>query len=383
MIHHFFPAQNLNEDLNKINHWAFQWKMSFNPDPSKQAQEVIFSCKLQKSIYPPLHFNNIAVTQSTTQKHLGILLDVQLDFQGHLKNIYSKVNKTIGLLRKLHNTLPRLPLLTIYKSFIRPHLDYSDIIYVQAYTALFHQKIESVQYNSALAITGAIRGTSKEKIYHELGLESLEKRRWYRKLRCFYKIFRSQSPQYLFNIIPTSVRPYNTRNTNNIPQFKVKHIFFKNSFLPSVVIEWNKLDLNIRNSENLFIFKKKLLEFIHPSGSSVFKCHNPKGIKLLTRLRLGLSHLRKHKFKHGFLDSLNPICSCDQNIETSTHFLFHCSNCSNERLTFLNIIRNIDSNILSKNDLKVTETLLYGDSSCDDTKKHSYHECHHGIPIHF
>ena len=142
-------AQNLNEDLNKINHWAFQWKMSFNPDSSKQAQEVIFSRKLQISIYPPLHFNNIAVTQSVTQKHLGILLDVQLDFQGHLKNIYSKVNKTIGLLRKLHNTLPRLPLLTIYKSFIRPHLDYGDIMYDQAYTALFHQKIESVQYNSA------------------------------------------------------------------------------------------------------------------------------------------------------------------------------------------------------------------------------------------
>ena len=199
-------------------------------------------------------------------------------------------------------------------------------------------------------------------------MESLGKRRWHRKLCCFYKIFRSQSPQYLFNIIPTSVRPYNTRNANNIPQFKVKHIFFKNSFFPSVVIEWNKLDLNIRNSENVFIFKKKLLKFIRPSGNSVFKCHNPKGIKILTRLRLGLSHLREHKFKHGFLDSLNPICSCGQNIETSTHFLLHCSNYSNERLTFLNITRNIDSNILSKNDLKVTETLLYGDSSYDDTK---------------
>ena len=128
-------AQNLNEHLNKINHWAFQWKTSFNPDPSKQAQEVIFSRKLQKLIYPPLHFNNIAVTQSATQKHLGILLDDQLDFQGHLKNIYRKVNKTIGLLCKLHNTLPRLPLLTIHKSFIRPHLGYGDIIYDQAYTA--------------------------------------------------------------------------------------------------------------------------------------------------------------------------------------------------------------------------------------------------------
>ena len=83
----------------------------------------------------------------------------------------------MGLLCKLHNTLPILPLLTIYKSFIRPHLDYSDVISDQAYTASFHQKIESVQYNSALAITGLIRGTSKEKLYHELGWESLEKKK--------------------------------------------------------------------------------------------------------------------------------------------------------------------------------------------------------------
>ena len=135
MINHFLSAQNLNEDLNKINHWAFQWKMGFNPDASKQPQEVIFSRKLRKSVFPPLHFNNIAVTQSATQKHLGMLLDDKLDFQGHLKNIYSKVNKTMGLLRKLHNTLPRLPLLRIYKSFMRPHLDYGDVIYDQAYKA--------------------------------------------------------------------------------------------------------------------------------------------------------------------------------------------------------------------------------------------------------
>ena len=200
--------------------------MNFNPDPTKQAQEVIFSRKLQKLIYPPLHFNNIAVTQSTAQKHIGMILDVKLDFQGHLKNIYSKVNKTIGLLRKLHNTLPRLPLLTIYKSFIRPHLDYVEIIYDQAYTASFHQKIESVQYNSALAITGAIRGTSKEKLYDELVWKPLEKRSWYRKLYCFFKILKNQSSKYVFNIIPISVRPCNTRNANNIPQFKIKHNFF-------------------------------------------------------------------------------------------------------------------------------------------------------------
>ena len=99
-----------------------------------------------------------------------MFLDTKLD----LKSTFNKVNKTIGLLRKLHNTLPRLPLLTIYKSFIRPHLDYGDIIYDQAYNVSFHQKLKSIQYNSAL--TGSIRGTSTEKLCNELGLETLEKK---------------------------------------------------------------------------------------------------------------------------------------------------------------------------------------------------------------
>ena len=122
---------------------------------------------------------------------------------------------------------------TIYKSFVRPHLNYGDIIYDQAYTASFHQKIVSVQYNSALAITCAIRGTSKEKLYQKLGLETLEKRRMYKTLCCLFKIFRSHSSKYPFNIISTSVGPSKTRNANNIPQSKVKYNFFPKFFFPS------------------------------------------------------------------------------------------------------------------------------------------------------
>ena len=86
----------------------------------------------------------------------------------------NKVNKTVGLLGKLLNILPREPLLTIYKLFVRPHLDYSEVIYDQHYNNSFHQKLESVQYNAVLAITGAIKGFSREQLYQELGLESLK-----------------------------------------------------------------------------------------------------------------------------------------------------------------------------------------------------------------
>ena len=171
---------------------------------------------------------------------------------------------------------------------------------------------------------------------------------------------------------------YNTRNTNNIPQFKVKHNFFRNSFFPSAVIEWNKLDLNIRNSESLNVFKNSLLKFIRPSGNSVFNCHNPRGVNLLTKLRLGLSHLREHKLKHGFQDSLNPICSCGNDIKTSAPFLLHCPHYSNDGSTFLNTIRNINRNIFYQNDLQITEIHLYCDSSLDN--KNNTLICHDRFP---
>ena len=121
--------------------------------------------------------------------------------------------------------------------------------------AHFIKTSEKIQYNSALAITGAIRGTSKEKLYQELRLECLENRQWYRKLCYFYKIFNKQSPTYLLNVIPVSSISYLTRYIENVPSFKVRHDFLKKSFFPSTAIEWNKIDKNIRKSESLNIFK--------------------------------------------------------------------------------------------------------------------------------
>ena len=133
--------------------------------------------------------------------------------------VFRKISKTIGLLRKLHNFLPRVALITIYKAFIRPLPDYGDILYDQAYNMYFHQKLEFIQYNACLAITGAIRGTSKENLYREIGLESLQLSRWYRKLGMLYKIFKSRSPQYLFRLIPEKTLSYVRRNAEKIPLF--------------------------------------------------------------------------------------------------------------------------------------------------------------------
>ena len=234
--------------------------MSFNPDPKKQVQEVIFSWKSKAISHPPLVLNNNNVIQTISQKHLGIILDTRLSFEKHLETV---------LIHKLQNLLPRTALITLYKAFVRPHLDYGDIIYGQAHNASFYQKLESVQYNACLAINGAICGLSREKIYQQLGFESLQQRRWHRKLCSFYKVFKNKSPRYLFNMIPIRNPVYSTRNHINIPLFKSNDNVFKNSFFPSTIIEWNNLDPNLRNSDTYATFKNAILKFIRPSPSSV------------------------------------------------------------------------------------------------------------------
>ena len=109
------------------------------------------------------------VSQASLEKHLGLTLDNKLTFDEHLTIVSNKIRKTIGLLRKLQNILPRPARLTIHKCFIRPHLEYGDIIYDQAYNLSFYQKLESSQYNAALALTGEIRDSSRGKLYQEQG----------------------------------------------------------------------------------------------------------------------------------------------------------------------------------------------------------------------
>ena len=132
------------------------------------------------------------------------------------------------------------------------------------------------------------------------------------------------------------------------------------TFFPSTITEWNKLDLSIRNSACLNVFKCRLLQFVRPLENSVFTCHNPIGIKYLTRLRLGFSHLRYHKFKHGFLDAFDPLCSCSTAIKTTVRYFLHCPNFSTARNTFLNEIAIVDRSIIDQDEIKIIQTFLYG-----------------------
>ena len=187
--------------------------MNFNPDPSKQAQQLLFSRKTSSKPYPSLNFNDNPVHQVQLQKHLGLFLEPKLSFDEHILCILIKTRKITGLIKMLQPIIPRTALLTFYKSFLRPNLDYGYVIYDRAFNESFQSKLESVRYNVALAITRAIKGSSREKLYQD--------------------------------IIPKVLSTRTNRNHNNIPLSNVKHEYFRNSFFPPTVIEGNKLDNNI------------------------------------------------------------------------------------------------------------------------------------------
>ena len=150
--------------------------------------------------------------------------------------------------------MPQKPLVTIYKAFLRTLIDYGDIIYEQPQNDSFSEKLESMQYKATLAITCAIQGTSRDKIYQELGLESLKSRRWYKRLSLMFKIMKEESPNDLIDLIPKCEQTIRTRN-NHVPVYHCRTESFMHSFFPSTLKDWFSLDDSIRNCDNFDIQK--------------------------------------------------------------------------------------------------------------------------------
>ena len=240
------------------------------------------------------------------------------------------------------------------------------MIYDQPSNASFSKKIESGQYNAALAITGAVKGSSGEKFYQELGLEYLYRRRWARRLCLLYKVFSTGQPSYIYDLLPP-LRS-SRRHVNSFNLVTCKSEYFKNSLIPNSIYEWNKLDPDILSSASYNLFRNTLLKFIRSAQRKTFNINDSVEVKLLTRLRLGFSHLREHKFRHGFRGILNPVCSCSIEAETTEHYFLRCHFYNENRSALMNELNEIDSPFSTLNENKLIDLLLYGYDKFDDKK---------------
>ena len=195
-------ASDMNHDLGLITSWANKWRMSSNPDPNKQAVEFKFSRKNTKAKHPVLLSNKTPVSTVLQYKYLGMILDTKLSFSAHIQAAIAKSRKAIGMLKFISKHLSRSTIDKLLKLYVRPHLDYGDVIQhiLQDDDACLGnypmEKLKFVQYSAALAVSGTWRGTSKERLYEELGWESLSARRWYRCLVLLYKFINSTTHDY-------------------------------------------------------------------------------------------------------------------------------------------------------------------------------------------
>ena len=184
-----------------------------------------------------------------------------------------------------------------------------------------------------------------------------------------YKLFKENKPVDLFNIILTKFSNHNPRNGDKITLFHTKHNFFKNRFFHPLLLNGTSYTLIFEVLLVFSVFKKNLLKVIRPFPNNVFNCQNYKRIKYLTRLCLGLIHLRELNFEHSFQNTLNPFCPCSLDVETNTRFFLYFPLFSNQRCILLRTVNDVDSYLTNTNDSILTHIFLFGKASFDMSAK--------------
>ena len=209
-------AELINTDMGKISTWAGKWLVKFNPGKN---ESFVVSLKTDKPVHPPLFMLNEQIKEVQCHKHLGIYLSTDCSWHKHIEYIKEKAWARINVMRKFKYTLDRKSLETIYITFIRPILEYADIIWDNC-TQQEKNDLEKIQLEAARIATGATKLVSIENLYDETGWEKLETRRKNHKLTLFYKMFNNISPTYLSSLVPQlvqNVSNYNLRNADDIP----------------------------------------------------------------------------------------------------------------------------------------------------------------------
>ena len=293
-----------------------------------------------------------------------MILGSALNFHSHVKEKIVNARRGIGVIRYLSKYVSRDVLDQMYKLYVRPHLDYGDIIYHKVDPELslnFTKRLEDTQYSAALAVSGAWRGTSKCKLYEELGWENLYHSRWHRRLTHFFKPRQSGSPLYLYNLIPPEREVnYNLRRIHVFDQRVERTNRYANTYFQNCPKEWNQLDVTLQSSQTISEFKRRLIQLVRPPKRSMFNIRDLDGVKLLTRLRVEFSDLRSHRFRHNF-HCLDPSCLCKTGIEDNEHFLLHCPRFTSQRKGLLDLVSGLTGiEVMHLSSKELCRLLLYG-----------------------
>ena len=345
-------ADLMDTDLDKIHTWAETWLVKFNPH---KTEELVISRKTAPVDHPAVTINNVEVKRVDSHKHLGVIFNNKCTWNQHIEEITSKARKRIHLLQLLKYQLDRRSLQIMYFSYVRPILEYADIIWDNCYD-YEKESLEKIQIEAGRVVSGATKSCSRAKILFELGWDTLEKRRYIHRMVTFFKMVKNITPQYLRNLVPPSVHQVSQRDLRNnldltVPRSRTN--LYNKSFIPTATREWNSLSEEIKSSTSLSMFKR-MLSRDKRKVPLYFYNGERKAQILHTRLRLGCSSLNADLFNNHI--SLTDKCICGS-IESAEHYFLHCDRYATLREETINTI-NVNFNV----DILLNGCPLYSDS---------------------
>ena len=247
----------INRDLQRLYLWSSQWLVSFNPS---KTEYIVFSKRLNKVAYGDLKLGDVTLEKVEQHKQLGIILNDRMTFDDHANYCAKNAMKRISALKRVNHRFPRRSRLQIYLSFIRPVLEFGWQFYDNTSKDI-SDKLERVQREALLTVTGAYKKTKHSSLLKEVGVPTLKNRREMFKCNFIFKHLNNLLPGYFEKIMPpqTSERTqYNLRNAHDLTTPQTTKNYFLKSFIPSSITTWNRLDNSIKCISNIEDFKIEL-----------------------------------------------------------------------------------------------------------------------------
>ena len=292
-------------------------------------------------------------------------MNSKLNFNEHITQKINKFNRIIGLIKIISLILSRNQFLAIYKTLVRSHLHYAEIIYDKPFSNSFREKLEVFQYSLAFNITGVIKFTSRKRLYNKYSSESISDRKFFRKLVFFDKIVKGIASPYLQSYLhPDNERTSNTRSSlrNTIKTFPSQTSTFSATF-SYCTKERNQLNNGFMKIECTQKLTETLIK-LTSNGNSVFGNSDIYGINLFTHLRLNFSHLNEHNFRHNFNNTINPMCNCGADTERTIHYLLRSQLYSVQPVELFNDIYKLNFRLQNSSEDQLLSVLLYGSENC-------------------
>ena len=343
----------LNSDLQKISTWAHLWKVKF----SAPKTDLLNITRRLEPLTNQLIFNGTILQPSEIHKHLGIIFQSDCTWNSHINFLIAKCRPLVACLKSFKYRLSRQSLETMYKSFILPILDYADVVWDNC-TQYQSDALEDLQLEVIRTITGAVRGTSHNKLYKESGFITLKERRKRHKLILYFKYINNLLPEHIsikFPRLVSETNPYHRRRPLERNNFFCHTELYKRSFFPCTTELWNELPDDIKSLTSISAFKRFFSNndyvvppyfYIGDRLEQIIHC----------KLRLKMSDLKFDLYNRHLSDSFN--CQCNAEREDAKHYLLHCPLYNRERALTINVLPYLSQN---------SETLLNGNNSFSET----------------